>query len=41
MNKSREIVNAEKVCQIEELLEKMRDSNNSLDIIQKSLNNYL
>ena len=41
MNKSRELINVEKICQIEDLLDKLRESNNSLDVIQKSLNNYL
>ena len=30
-----------KVCQVEDLLDKIKESNNALDHIQKSLNNYL
>lgn len=30
-----------KMCQVEDLLDKIKESNNSLDLIQKSLNNYL
>jgi hypothetical protein len=29
------------ICQMDDLLEKIRDNNNALDLIQKSLNNYL
>mgnify|MGYP006869353663 CR=1 FL=1 len=29
------------ICQIDEILEKIRDNNNQLEVIQKSLNNYL
>lgn len=41
INKSREIVNVQTICQVEDILEKIRDNNNALDIIQKSLNSYL
>lgn len=41
INKSREIVNVQTICQIEDILDKIRDNNNALDVIQKSLNNYL
>ena len=41
MNKCKEIELVLRISQIEELFEKIRDSNISLDNIQKSLNNYL
>lgn len=39
--KCKEIELVLKISQIEELFERIRDSNISLDVIQKSLNNYL
>lgn len=30
-----------KICNFEDLLDKIKENNNSLDVIQKSLNNYL
>lgn len=39
--KCRELEYMMKIIQIEELFERIRDSNISLDNIQKSLNNYL
>lgn len=41
INKSKEIVNVKTICQIDDILDKIRDNNNALDLIQKSLNNYL
>ena len=41
INKSRELLNVQMICQIDEILDKIRDNNNALDVIQKSLNNYL
>ena len=41
INKSRELVIVQTICQIDELLDKIRENNNALDVIQKSLNNYL
>ena len=39
--KSKEIANVMKICSFEDLLDKIKENNNSLDLIQKSLNNYL
>jgi dynein heavy chain len=41
ISRAKESPNVMKICQIEDLLDKIKESNNSLDLIQKSLNNYL
>lgn len=41
ISRAKESPNVMRVCQIEDLLDKIKESNNSLDLIQKSLNNYL
>jgi dynein heavy chain len=41
INKARELANVEKICQVDEQLEKIRDNNTLLDMIQKELNSYL
>jgi dynein heavy chain, axonemal len=41
INRSREHPNVMKICNFEDLLDKIKENNNSLDVIQKSLNNYL
>lgn len=41
INRAKQNPNVMRICQIQQLLDKIKDSNNSLDLIQKSLNNYL
>lgn len=41
MNMTNQIRNVLKVCATEGLLQKLKDGNENLDIIQKELNNYL
>jgi len=38
---TKSILNVVKVCTIEGLLQKLKDGNENLDIIQKALNDYL